>query len=115
MYNCKYEIGDLVVEKGADLFNSVKICKITNIEYVDEYSDMWDEEWDTKPYWFLTTELMYYVRENNRDFPREIGDFECFEDWEVEPLKTYLTREFTVQDYIDYKCNNKTFYEEDEE
>lgn len=114
MYECKYEIGDLVVEKGADFYHSVKICKITDIEYVDEYNEMWDEEWDTKPYWFLTTELMYYVRENERDFPREIGDYECFEDWEVEPFKTYLTREVTVQDYIDYRYNGKDIYNKED-
>ena len=31
---CKFKIGDLIVERGADYFNSVKVCKVIEVEYM---------------------------------------------------------------------------------
>ena len=111
---CKYGIDELVVERGADYFNSIKICKVVEVEYMDYSNPLWDPELDEEPYWFITTEILYMVNNSKHNY-NEVGDYESFEEWEVESLDEYLTREITIDNYIDVKYNGKSFYKEDEE
>ncbi len=111
---CKYSVDDLVVERGADYFNSVKICRVEDVEYMDSSHPDWDPEFDIEPYWLVTTEILYMIS-NSKNRYNMVGDYESFEDWEIEPLEDYLNRQITIDDYIDVKYNGKSFYEEDEE
>ena len=113
MNECKFVVGDLVVEKGADYFNSVKICKVEEIEYMDYSNPMWDPEFDEEPYWLITTEILYMINSSKHRY-NVVGDYESFEDWEIELLDEYFARQITIDDYIDVKYNGKSFYEEDE-
>ena len=111
---CKYGIDELIVEKGADYFNSIKICKVVEVEYMDYSNPLWDPDFDEEPYWLITTEILYMVNNSKHEY-HEVGDYESFEDWEVESLDEYLAREITIDNYIDVKYNGKSFYKEDEE
>lgn len=115
MNECKFEIGDLVVEKGADYFNSIKICKVEEIECMNPSNPMWDPDFDTENFWLITTKIVYHVKQKkSNSMLWQVGDYESFEDWELEPLSDYLNRRITIDDYIDVKYNGKSFYEEDE-
>lgn len=111
---CKFKIGDLIVEKGADYFGSIKICKVVEVLYMNCSDPLWDPDFDEEPYWLITTEILYMINGSKHRY-NEVGDYESFEDWELESLDEYLTREITIDDYIDVKYNGKSFYKEDEE
>lgn len=100
---CPFKVGDLVVDKLSDYkYNKFYICKIINIEYVDQYSDMWFEEVDKSPFWFFETEAVY-VKQDPR-YVVELGDIICYEDHEIITLEEYLNQKpITVNDYIQFR------------
>lgn len=107
--SANFKIGDLVVQRYADFNDSYfMICRVVSIEYVDELSDMWIEDYDEEPYYIYEVEIAYI-----KDFVNgylEYGDIVCFEESDIIPLKEYFNTNVTIQDYIDYKYNNKELY-----
>jgi hypothetical protein len=105
----KFKIGDLVVQRNADFNESYfMICRVVGIEYVDELSDMWLDGYDEEPYYIYEVEIAYF--KDFADSYLEQGDVVCFEEYDIVSLQEYLTTRVTIQDYIDYKLNNKEIY-----
>ena len=106
---CKFKIGDLVVEKGADYFGSIKICKVVEVLYMNHSDPLWDPEFDEEPYWLLTTEILYMINNSKHKY-NEVGDYESFEEWEVESLDEYLKLNADWDDYMEYKSKYKDLF-----
>ena len=105
LHSCPFKIGDLVVNKHADfILNHFSINKIVEIEYVDEFSDMWFDDLDEEPYWFFVTEVVYLKQSPN--YHLEMGDTLCFEESEIVSLNNYFNKSYTLDDYIKFKNGN---------
>jgi hypothetical protein len=102
----EFKIGDLVVQKYAD-FNTryFMICKIKSIEYIDEFSEMWIEDYDEEPYYFYECEVVYLRQ--RADGYLEVGDVVSYEESDLVSLSKFLNKQFTIQDYVDYEFNGK--------
>ena len=108
-----YKVGDLVVDRTAPYRSGLKICRVDEIEYVDENHEMYMPDFDDKPYTLLITELVYHVP-FKKDM-NELNDIICYESWEVMSLEEYLNTDITIDDYIDFNYNRKSVYPDDEE
>lgn len=106
----KFKMGDLVVQEYPE-FNDIyfMIGRVIGIDYVDELSDLWLEGYDEEPYYMYDVEIVYIKNCTDEYLYLDLGDEICFEENEVIPLSEYFSRNLTVQDYIDYKYNNKGF------
>lgn len=102
----EHKMGDLVVDKLAD-FNCCyfMICRVIGIEYIDEFSDMWVEDYDTEPYYSYECEIVYLKQVE--ECYLELGDVVSYEESDIVSLSKFLNKPLTVQDYIDYEFNGK--------
>ena len=97
-----FKIGDLVVQKNADFLKGLIIGKVSSIEYIDELSDMWIEDYDEEPYYLYDVSVVYVQGYNYID----LDDVVCYEEVDLFSISEFLAHHITLDEYIQYYCEN---------
>jgi hypothetical protein len=107
MIKPRFEIGDLVVDRLSKYkTDKFYICRITDIEEMETYEFLYDNDSvdaePVSPTLLYMTEVVYVKQDNG--YRVELEDVIFYEEFEIMTLEEYLAEEpLTIQEYVSWK------------
>ena len=106
----KFKMGDLIVSKYTGFDPCVNICRVVDMEYIDELHEFWIDGYDEEPYYLYEAKVIYSKGVCDSPFNYVVGDVMCFEDADALSITDYFAQKKPLEKTYFVIIEKNTFF-----